>query len=45
MSVFDIPRFLYMMTDSVLTATYGSPSATYRVGIHAIGEIFLVFMV
>ena len=34
----DIPMRLYIITDTVITATYGSPCAKYRVGIHAHGS-------
>ena len=33
-----MPNRLYMMTEMVITATYGSPCAKYSVGIHAHGE-------
>src|SRR6266478_1015054 len=37
MSVFEIPIPLYIITETVITTTYGSPSARYRVWIHAQG--------
>ncbi len=36
-SVLEMPRRLYMMTDRVITATYGKPCAKYSVGIQAHG--------
>ncbi len=37
MSVFDMPRRLYIISDIVITATYGMPSAKYNEGTHAQG--------
>ena len=34
MSVLEMPRFLYRMTDSVIATTYGIPCAKYSVGTH-----------
>lgn len=31
-----------MMTETVITTTYGIPSAKYRVGIHAQGDLVLM---
>ena len=37
MSVFEMPSPLYMITATVITVTYGKPSARYSEGIHAHG--------
>ena len=42
MSVLDSPRRLYMMSEMVITATYGRPSAKYRVGTQAQGDFFII---
>ena len=38
MSVFEMPIRLYIMTEIVITATYGNPSAKYKDGIQLQGE-------
>jgi hypothetical protein len=37
-SVLEIPNRLYIITDMVMTATYGKPCAKYNEGIHDHGE-------
>ena len=36
-SVLEMPSLLYMITDTVITMTYGIPSAKYSDGTHAQG--------
>lgn len=38
MSVFEMPNRLYITTDTVMTITYGTPSAKYNEGIQIQGE-------
>ena len=35
MSVLEMPSRLYMMTETLITMTYGIPSAKYKLGTHS----------
>ena len=45
MSVFDIPIRLYIISEMVMTVTYGMPSAKYSEGTHAHGLLLDIVVV
>jgi len=45
MSVFEMPIRLYIMTEIVITATYGNPSAKYKDGIQLQGDDFFCIII